>query len=559
MSNNLNYYFHSYTMNRLHVILLLVLSCACSTHGWSLWPFSSDEANEGDSDNGAHLVRSPVPFEMTGAEERFLAEAKKYMGDLKPLDSCHQIVINRIKKSCSDINEEELGKLGVQLLNCQSLAENRPTYKCTDEMALAQCTSGMDVATWNSYHIISNRARSVCYATRQQQFRLKTEYTVNKLGKQTGQTELADLATQTVDKVTAGQGKLLEQQHKLQSSHEAAQRAMSSGLKSNIDALTQEKRLIEEGRKHLTDMTEKINRKLESATSEMAKQEAGRKQSHSEILLDLTDIKGKAQDVWNKIDEGTLQMMDFHQNSTEHYNNTLENLKKMNQTICYLLEAIDSMQSKLDNRITWLSDQFGGTDNKIATLVTCLMHAGYFFVATFSILFLQAPLFTRLVLLVMVPVNAWSEIKLGSSLSFSALSILLFVVFIGNGLYFYLKQRFGNNKQMKMNSLEYESPYAIGSPGSYKTTCDGSSCSFESFSSSLNSTILPKTPSRSLSAEVKRQLDMSSIPDLTSTPNRSLSSTLSVTGTPRRRCSATTKAGKTCKKVAANESHLCAT
>lgn len=38
--------------------------------------------------------------------------------------------------------------------------------------------------TWNSYHIISNRARSICYATRQQQFRLKTEYTVNQLAYQ---------------------------------------------------------------------------------------------------------------------------------------------------------------------------------------------------------------------------------------------------------------------------------------------------------------------------------------------------------------------------------------
>ena len=34
---------------------------------------------------------------------------------------------------------------------------------------------------WNAYHIVSNRARSVCYATRQQQFRRQTELSVNKL------------------------------------------------------------------------------------------------------------------------------------------------------------------------------------------------------------------------------------------------------------------------------------------------------------------------------------------------------------------------------------------
>lgn len=39
----------------------------------------------------------------------------------------------------------------------------------------------MDSDTWNAYHIVSNRARSVCYATRQQHFRKRAELTVNAL------------------------------------------------------------------------------------------------------------------------------------------------------------------------------------------------------------------------------------------------------------------------------------------------------------------------------------------------------------------------------------------
>ena len=39
----------------------------------------------------------------------------------------------------------------------------------------------MDPVTWNAYQIVSNRARAVCYATRQQHFRMKTEFTVNHL------------------------------------------------------------------------------------------------------------------------------------------------------------------------------------------------------------------------------------------------------------------------------------------------------------------------------------------------------------------------------------------
>lgn len=47
--------------------------------------------------------------------------------------------------------------------------------------SLKECTQDMDSDTWNAYHILSNRARSVCYGARQQQFRALTQMTVNKL------------------------------------------------------------------------------------------------------------------------------------------------------------------------------------------------------------------------------------------------------------------------------------------------------------------------------------------------------------------------------------------
>lgn len=46
---------------------------------------------------------------------------------------------------------------------------------------IKECTADMDSDTWNAYHIIGNRARSVCYAARQQLFRRRAEYTVNAL------------------------------------------------------------------------------------------------------------------------------------------------------------------------------------------------------------------------------------------------------------------------------------------------------------------------------------------------------------------------------------------
>lgn len=39
----------------------------------------------------------------------------------------------------------------------------------------------MDGVTWNSYQIVGNRARAMCYATQQLQFRRLTENSVNQL------------------------------------------------------------------------------------------------------------------------------------------------------------------------------------------------------------------------------------------------------------------------------------------------------------------------------------------------------------------------------------------
>lgn len=46
---------------------------------------------------------------------------------------------------------------------------------------LRDCTSKMDSDMWNTYHLMNNRARAVCYAARHQQFRALSEMTVNRL------------------------------------------------------------------------------------------------------------------------------------------------------------------------------------------------------------------------------------------------------------------------------------------------------------------------------------------------------------------------------------------
>lgn len=123
-----------------------------------------------------------IPYELTSNDEKFLQEATKLIGSpVSELDVCHHRVIMKLRKSCSELNAEQLGKLAVMLLNCQSYSEGRSMFKCTETMSLKDCTQGMDSDTWNAYHLVTNRAKAVCVAIRQDQFRGLTELTVNKL------------------------------------------------------------------------------------------------------------------------------------------------------------------------------------------------------------------------------------------------------------------------------------------------------------------------------------------------------------------------------------------
>lgn len=82
------------TQRTLLVYTFMYIFLLVPAYAW--WPFSSSSSEETGEEQGSHLKDSPVPFEMTAAEEKFLAQARKYMGDLTPLDSCHQIVSTEV-------------------------------------------------------------------------------------------------------------------------------------------------------------------------------------------------------------------------------------------------------------------------------------------------------------------------------------------------------------------------------------------------------------------------------------------------------------------------------
>ncbi|XP_061832404.1 protein brambleberry [Nerophis lumbriciformis] len=386
------------------------------------------------------ILAKDASFEMATADEKFLAEAKQMA--LSPLDTCHQRVVSRLKASCDSLSEEELAKLGVVLFNCQAQIEGRTVYPCADHMAIRECTANMDATTWNAYHIVSNRARSVCYAIRQQLFRRRAEHTVNTListaanqlsameDLKDGQLELRQMTAASLDKLLKGHSALQSQQVKLHDGQEQ----MESSLRDNLQRLSQEKALIASGQQLVAELIGGITERMEMVSEEVQVHGSKVQDGHKAIVQDLAVVRHQAQDIYQKIDDGMSEFLRYQDQTSQYYNDVTRKLERMNSSLGFMLHYLDNMQARMEERLHLIQGYLGWAGLSLAAMWTCLAHSGYFVLLAVLQSFLRCPVFSRAILLVTVPLNALAEINCQPALHLTSLSYLLFMFSLGHWL-----------------------------------------------------------------------------------------------------------------------------
>ncbi|XP_033104666.1 protein brambleberry-like isoform X2 [Anneissia japonica] len=468
----------------------------------------NDQVDGGDKVS-LDLMRRRVPFELKSVEEKFLSSGTALI-QLSELDSCQHKVIADLNTLCEHITEEQLAKLGVALLNCQSKAEGRPTYVCTEEMTVSECTGPMDPNTWNAYHIVSNRARSVCYSVRQQQFQSKTQQTVNNLAAsaanqlqimnflQEGQETLNGMAKETFETISESQEELMSKHEILKTS----QTELHHNIEENMKDLTREKALIASGHKELADMTETIRKQLENATQQLFAQGDDHRQNHQELLKDLLSIQDKAKQVWNKLDDN-MEHVTLHQNeASQYYQDAMDNMKKMNDTVIYLVNRVNEMQNGIDKQLTWLSNLVQSTGTSLDVVSICVQHACYFVLAAIAITFVYTPVFSRMMLLFLVPLNALAEIRHMTSLDFASMTFVLFITVIINWLvilFYNVKDRNKDPVSVPVHNPVHQSPVAlpstspVGLPERFKLDNDVINLASSEYSSISDNTYMPNS------------------------------------------------------------------
>ncbi|XP_039313666.1 protein brambleberry isoform X2 [Solenopsis invicta] len=427
----------------LIVILILSLKCKVSSASildWVGLGKKADDANVLVAD-GVPLIS--IPYESMTEDEKFLQEGAKFMTDIQvssPLEICQHKVIMKIRTSCSDMTEEELAKLSVNLLNCQSAVEGRKMFPCTEDMSLKQCTIDMDADMWNAYHLISNRARAVCYAARNTQFRALTELTVNKLMQSAhsqikaldslkqGQDRLEEKTVEAVSSLTEGNKVLLAQQEYLKDAQATAQKLVTTNLRK----LYNEKALIRSGHNQLAAMTEEIKNKLEKAHCDLEQQAIERENNHQEVLQDLLSIQEQARMIWEKIEHSTNNILEQHEETILQYEQTMQMLTQINDTIQYIWNLTNTMRVEVDQKLGWITDYIGSTGEQMQRAYRIFLHILYLLVAMIIAAFLQAPFLTRATIMSVVPANLVTYLKHGieASLDFTSMTVLIFLITI---------------------------------------------------------------------------------------------------------------------------------
>lgn len=421
----------------LFVLLFFHCPAVC---GWFEWLKRTEvpPASQPPAPSPADIPPKDAQFEMATADERFLAEAKQM--ELSPLGSCHQRVVAQLKSSCENLSEEQLAKLGVVLFNCQAEIEGRRTYSCTEEVTIKECTAQMDPDTWNAYHIVSNRARSVCYATRQMLFRRRAEHIVNALVStatsqleamkdlKEGQLELRQITAASLDKVLEGHTALQAQQSKLY--EEQAQ--METSLRDNLEQLGREKALIASGQELVAQLIQGITQRMENVSQHLQIQGSAVQDSHQAIVKDLEDVRHQAQDIYHKIDSSMMEFLQYQDQTSQYYSDVMTKLERMNSTLGFVLHYLDNMQGRIEEKLHVIQDYLGWAGLSLTAMWTCTTHAGYFVFCATLLTFLHCPGFSRAMLLLTVPLNAVAEVNQQPALDLCSLSLLLLTLSLGH-------------------------------------------------------------------------------------------------------------------------------
>lgn len=212
-------------------------------------------------------------------------EAAKHGEAGAPQASCWAAAVGKLESGCAQVakDDDAQSRLAVEFTNCHLAKSGLPTYDCTAQMTLQECTRPMvDSASglaYSTYTLFYTHTESICFYMQSQAFQASTEAAVNALhtasrdaasrlqGLQQQAAEIGGRATEILSEQTAAaaaQQALLQGQRQAReelSGLQQAQEASFAQAESALGALgAQSRTALEELKRDTSELSSKQRR-----------------------------------------------------------------------------------------------------------------------------------------------------------------------------------------------------------------------------------------------------------------------------------------------------------
>lgn len=77
------------------------------------------------------------------------------------------------------------------------------------------------------------------------------------------------------------------------------------------------------------------------------------------------NIQEQAELIWDKIESTTNRIFTQHEEALIQYEQTLQKLAQINETIQFIWNITNTMRSEMDQKLNWLTDYIGDTGIRI--------------------------------------------------------------------------------------------------------------------------------------------------------------------------------------------------
>jgi len=235
------------------------------------------------------------------------------------------------------------------------------------------------------------------------------------------QDQLKATADSTIEQLETGRQQIASDQHKLRQAHQI----MNSQVLRNLQHIQQEREVIVAGNERLIAKTEQIQQKLDTTAEQVGEQAEVQSARHKDLIHDLAQLAVQTDDVSSKLDASAAVVENFQRSVIENQVDAVENLKRINDTVNFLLSLLNSVRGVVEEKLDWVLLVTGATESRMAVMSVLAAHISF---AMFSLILsalLRARRHIRYLLLAVILVNAAAELKFNSGFESTKLAAAL--------------------------------------------------------------------------------------------------------------------------------------